>query len=640
MPRSRSQIGLKLHRFPHNPGFERLIDDQVLQRVRRLDALARRKGLGALDPTDPLVRIGMEIDADGAVAKNSYGVLNLAWQAAEHGAEWAALIQDEIDGVRAAIQEAHGVSLKYLIWAGMGGSAEDKAFYIGAGLARRKVRIFLLDSTDPRKLTAILDQIAATEKAPLEQALKRCLIVGMAMGMTSFEPVLNLEKLEALYRKLRIPSASNFLYMTLPGSILDQFGRKNGFRRVELQPDNGNSTAGRHSGPMTRGSLYPLALNGVDLATWMAATQLSDKEIRSAFELAGFLDANARAGRDKVTLHLPAQWNGGAVWTKQDFEESLGKSEQIGIKVVIREKVKVVNYYPPRSSRQDRCFLFVETEGGRNPDPQKIAALRRAGYPTAVLRVDGEHAVARYMQLIHYVVFGLGYLRDMNFVTQPGVELYKDYARSIYDDGLAKGGVEKSTAWRDAMRSKNRLKWRGGLTVNFDALVETGLVEDGDLAVEHGNPPAVLAQVLQRLYQQRKISYGELTFFGDTRYDEAGRQMCRGLEASADAVFRSRLRIPADVYEGPAMNHSFHEMIIGFGGGFSLVVLSEKQASLPSVGYKADYHRAQWLATQRALADRGRAVCGVTVPDLSESSIECLRELFSDVARRLNRLRE
>ncbi|MCW5859835.1 MAG: hypothetical protein KIS63_16165, partial [Caldilineales bacterium] len=91
-------------------------------------------------------RIGMEIGADGAVAKNSYGVLNLAWQAAEHGAEWAALIQDEIDGVRAAIQEAHGVSLKYLIWAGMGGSAEDKAFYIGAGLARRKVRIFLLDS--------------------------------------------------------------------------------------------------------------------------------------------------------------------------------------------------------------------------------------------------------------------------------------------------------------------------------------------------------------------------------------------------------------------------------------------------------------------------------------------------------------
>ena len=88
------------------------------------------------------------------------------------------------------------------------------------------------------------------------------------------------------------------------------------------------------------------------------------------------------------------------------------------------------------------------------------------------------------------------------------------------------------------------------------------------------------------------------------------------------------------------MNHSYHEMIIGFGGGFSLVAISEKQASIPKLGYKADYHRAQWLATQRALTDRGRAVCGVTLPDLSDPSILALRELFSDVARRLKRARD
>ncbi len=57
--------------------------------------------------------------------------------------------------------------------------------------------------------------------------------------------------------------------------------------------------------------------------------------------------------------------------------------------------------------------------------------------------------------------------------------------------------------------------------------------------------------------------------------------------------------MPADVYEGPAMNHSFHEMIIGFGGGFSTVAITEQQASIPHLGYKADYHRAQWLATQQ-----------------------------------------
>src|SRR5690606_15590164 len=101
------------------------------------------------------------------------------------------------------------------------------------------------------------------------------------------------------------------------------------------------------------------------LERWFAATQLTDKEIHKAFELAGFIQANAREGRDKVTLQLPAAWRGGAVWTKQDFEESLGKSERIGIKVVIGEKSKLVNYYKPKSPKQDRCFLFVETEKGR-----------------------------------------------------------------------------------------------------------------------------------------------------------------------------------------------------------------------------------------------------------------------------------
>ena len=215
------------------------------------------------------------------------------------------MIRSEIEEVRKNIRRAHGVGVRYLIWAGMGGSAEDKAFYQSAGLLRSRVRVFILDSTDPAKLAAILEKIAQAEKKPLDQALKRCLVVGMALGATSYEPVVNLEKLDELYRKLRIAPEHNFLYMTLPDSILDRFGKERGFRRVELQPDNGNSTAGRHSSPLTRGSLYPLALNNAPLADWMKATQLSDDEIDSAFQLSGFIQANARAGRNKITLHLP-----------------------------------------------------------------------------------------------------------------------------------------------------------------------------------------------------------------------------------------------------------------------------------------------------------------------------------------------
>lgn len=639
MSRSRSQLELKLYRYPNNPDFDKLLDENLLDKVRETDRRAREGGLDKLKPkSDPLIPIGMEIDDAGRVTKNGYGVLHLPWLAAEHP-EWAAEIEAEVAAVKKAIRDEHGVGLKYVIWAGMGGSAEDKAFYLGAGLLKRRARVFLLDSTDPTKLAAILDQITRLDKQPLEQALKKCLVVGMAMGMTSYEPVVNLEKLDELYRKLGVENRPNFIYMTLPDSILDQFGSKRGFRRIPLQPDGGNSTAGRHSGPMTRGSLYPLALNGVDLAGWMQAAQLSDKEARIGLQLAGFIEGNARAGRDKVTLHLPAQWSAGAVWTKQDFEESLGKSEDIGVKIVIGEKIKLVNYFSPKSDKQDRCFLFVSSPGLRNPDAGKIASLRRAGYPVAHLQVSGDYPVARYMQLIHYTVFGLGRLRDMNFVTQPGVELYKDYARTIYDEARKTGSIEKTKAWKAFEKSPWRLKWIGGLSIDLSGLAKLALVHADDLEVENGNAPAVLAAVLERLRADGAAEYGELTYFGDTRYDEAGKKTLRALDDAADQIFRSRLKMPADVYEGPAMNHSYHEMIIGWGRGVSIVALSEAETTFKRVEYRSDYHRAQWLATQRALTDRKRPVIALTIREPNEAGIQMLREFFAETAKRIKRLR-
>ena len=121
------------------------------------------------------------------------------------------------------------------------------------------------------------------------------------------------------------------------------------------------------------------------------------------------------------------------------------------------------------------------------------------------------------------------------------------------------------------------------------------------------------------------------------RYQPAGKRLRVTLERAGETVFRSRLKMPVDVYEGPAMNHSYHEMIIGYGRGFSTDLLSEKQEIIRRMQYDADYHRAQWLATQRALAERGRAVVGLTVRDLSDASRQTVREFFGEVARRTKR---
>jgi hypothetical protein len=271
MPRSRSPVKLTFSGFPVNPDYDRLVQERVLERVRDVDRRAREEPLSRLQvASDTLVPIGTEIDEKGTVTKNAYGVLHLPWLAERDG-DWPARVEHEIAEIRANIKQQHGVAVKYLIWAGMGGSAEDKVFYQAAGLLNKKVRVYILDSTDPAKLRAILNHIESVDKQPLKQALSKCLVVGMAMGMTSYEPVVNLEKLDILYARLKIPQTHNFLCMTLPGSILDRFASERGYRRIGLQLDGGNTTAGRHSGPLTRGSLYSLALNGCDLEAWIRA---------------------------------------------------------------------------------------------------------------------------------------------------------------------------------------------------------------------------------------------------------------------------------------------------------------------------------------------------------------------------------
>lgn len=596
----------------------RFRDEKVLERLRRVDAQARTKGLSTLRPADePLIGLGMEVSPAGEVTKNSYGVFDLSWQSAEHP-EWPAQIVQEVEEVRQVLRRTQKTLLRFLLWVGMGGSAEDKLVYQAAGLLNRGPRVYVLDSTDPVKLQAILEDIQRRTRLGLPAILKSMLVVGMALGMTSYEPVVNLQTLADLYEKNGIDGRAHFLYLTMTGSLLDQFAAPRGFRRVPLQPDEGNSTSGRHSSPLTRGSLYPLALARQDLRSWMEGTQLKDEEIEAAWRLAAFLHTQARQGCDKITLLLPKGWTGAAIWTKQDFEESLGKSESFGLKLVVDEKVKLANYRSPKDAGQDRVFFVVQRKGESHPDAAKITLLRRAGYPVAVVTVNGP--LSRYMQFIHYTVFGIAYLEGMNFVMQPSVELYKAITSRVYEQAKAAGGLTHTPEWQRLCHGA-RATWRGRVTLHYD-LLPAGLNGQETIA------PRIYAHLLRSLRQDGKVTYGELTYFGDLRYHTLGRRLRKLMDRAAERVFRNPLKMPVDVYEGPAMNHSYHEMIIGHGGCFSTVILNAQEDGEAAT----DYHRAQFLATQLALAERGRAVVAITLKDLGEETLAALDEFFRQAA--------
>jgi hypothetical protein len=151
----------------------------------------------------------------------------------------------------------------------------------------------------------------------------------------------------------------------------------------------------------------------------------------------------------------------------------------------------------------------------------------------------------------------------------------------------------------------------------------------------HGSAPQMYASLLKDLAAAGHIEYGELTFFGDTRYAANGKSLRKVLERAGERVFRTTLKMPVDVYEGPAMNHSYHEMVIGRGRALSTVMISEKPEKIPAADYNADYHRAQYLATQMALQERGRYVVALSLRDLEEPSLAVLDEFFKEAAAAL-----
>jgi glucose-6-phosphate isomerase len=555
---------------------ERFASEAVLARLRDISARARVSLEQVKPGDDDLVGLVSEVNGEGVVTKCSLGIFDLPWQAAEHP-EWAAQVKAETEAIRARLEEAQGVPLRFIIWAGMGGSIEDKTLYNAAHLLRGGPRLYSLDSTDPGKLKAIVEDMQRRSGETLGVLLKSTLVVGMAMGMTSYEPVVNLERLAELFERNDVDAKPNFIYMTLPDSLLDRFAGPRGFERIALQPDGANSTAGRHSAPMTRGSLYPLAFARVDLEEWIAGAQLTDEEIAEAWKLAAFLHAQGLEGRDKVSLLLPESWAAAGLWTKQDVEESLGKSEELGIKIVIDEKVRLRSFRRIDDQRQDRVFLVFQRKGEAHPEAKQITALRHAGYAVAIVTFAAAKPLSHYMQFIHYVVGGLGYLRCMNFVTQPSVELYKSIASELYKGSREAGGTANLQQWRE-------------------------------LRMPH---PRELANKLKK----QDFEYGELTWFGDLRYSEEGRAMRVALERVADRVFRSRLKMPVDIYEGPAMNHSYHEMVIGHGRCFSIVMTAAQQTRFPAAHYEPDYHMAQFLATKLALEERGREVIAFAVEE-------------------------
>jgi len=214
----------------------------------------------------PLLCLAMVMQGDDAVGQlrrrdglmatlgSENGVLKLDWV---EGIGRLLADPTQVEEVEAEARDIVQRGIRHIIWSGMGSSVLTVRVLCDLGFCgshdNGQVSIYPLDSTDPAALNDIVRELAETKKLSIltgEEAshptflrtlLGDVMMVGVAMGMTSEEPITHLEWFTALLQQAGLRPAEHVLVMTLPDSYLDRFAREQQAPSRPLQPDGGQA---------------------------------------------------------------------------------------------------------------------------------------------------------------------------------------------------------------------------------------------------------------------------------------------------------------------------------------------------------------------------------------------------------------
>jgi glucose-6-phosphate isomerase len=545
-------------------------------------------------------------------------------------------VRADAQRIERELQKAHGetTAIRYVIWAGMGGSGEIvRAIASSDGVAaaaRRKVRIFVLDASGPKSLEGVLEQILRAEsrrEAPagrgrekfetlLARALKHTLVLGVSMGMTSEEPVINMTALEKIFAgQGGFPAGqigAHFWAMTLEGSTLHEFLKVKGWgdHRIAIQLDGENrSTLSGRNSYSSRVGLLPFAFLGAPVRPYVAAQagpHFTDDDRLRAFDLGAAIAAAQSVGFSQPTFLLPDAFQPVAFWLAQQMEESLGKDGRHLLKVDVATAENLKSVAPPRTPRQKRVFIYVSVDGEKDANARAATRLAQQGHPVIDLRLTpAEGPLGPVPTLLHtwtHAVFAIGYLWDVDTVGQYYVEMYKKYVQLFILEAMSNGGFGEfqfenvntpaatqakqkwlrrtdphkgaftdTAPWKRLIASPHQATY-DDLTLYYEGLIGAApRHRQGDLVralrsmgvrdVKKADAAQIYAAWLALSSRDKKTtSYAELTFYGDLVQTAAGQEVAAELQAFGREVHEKALGLATHIVEGPRDNHSRLEM--------------------------------------------------------------------------------
>ena len=379
---------------------------------------------------------------DGSLWKGGDADRWLGWldAASGSGVDLAAL-----ESLRGAVK-AEGMTHALLL--GMGGSSLGpevlgETFGARAGFAALTV----LDSTDA-------DQIGRVE-ASIDPS-RTLFIVASKSGMT-LEPELLSDHFFTVAAEALGPEAAarRFVAITDPGSKLDGAARAAGWRAVFA----GEPTIGGRYSVLSNFGAVPAAAIGLDPpAIWrgvgpmrLACGPGTPPAANPGVRLGVVMGEAARAGRDKLTLLVPAPIAAFGAWLEQLVAESTGKMG-VGVIPIDREPPLEVEAYGA-----DRLFVHFQVGEVAAPAIDALArGLEEAGQPVVRIVLASLDGLFQEFFRFEVAVAIAGAVIGIDPFDQPDVEAAKVKARAL----MAGEGGAKDRGWR-AFEA-------GGLTLHAD----------------------------------------------------------------------------------------------------------------------------------------------------------------------------
>jgi transaldolase/glucose-6-phosphate isomerase len=472
---------------------------------------------------------------------------SLGWLTAPEGTSLS------FGAVRAFAAEVAAEGFAHVVVLGMGGSSLCvETLRRVLPLAPGRPRLHVLDSTHP-------DAVLAVER---ELDLEKTLFVLASKSGSTIEPNCLFDHFwRAAELRAGAKAGRQFAAITDPGTALESLSRKRGFRKTFLNPSD---VGGRFSA-LTLFGLVPAALGGADAAGLLDRARAAAKACspqtptrdNPGLRLGAALGANARAGRDKLTLVLDPRLEAFGLWIEQLVAESTGK-EGKGIFPVVGEELGA-----PADYGRDRLFVRLSLKGRADAGVDaKLAALEAAGHPVARLELADELDLGAQFFLWEVATAAAGFFLGVDPFDQPDVQSAKDRTKDLLA-GLNGGALPAEKADFRA----------GGLAAFADAGLKSALKIDGG---QDRPLREVLAAHLSRVRPGDYVCI--LAYLAET--DES-RRILDDVRRAA----RARTTAPVTVSWGPRYLHSTGQLYKGGADrGVFLFLSDAEKTRLPVPG--------------------------------------------------------